>query len=252
MIPALKSDFRKLLTIRSTYILTTLAVLLITLLAFYFEGYRGNTGSAASTLQPTAYREIVSTVSGMTAFFFVSIIAILFMAHEYRYNTIMYTLTANARRSKVLLSKIIVMVSFGVLFGIAAVLLGLGLYSFGVSLRGASLPAQDFPLFAEFGRVAVYFAIYALFGLLLATLLRNIVAAIGTLFAFPIIIEPLSSMILKENAVYMPFAATDTIIGASLIQGSKLSSNEAILVAGSYVVVGWAIAWLLFLRRDAN
>lgn len=252
MLTSLRSDIRKLFTIRSTYILTIIAALLITLLAFYFEGYKGNTGSAASQLAPTAYQEIVSSISGLTAFFFVSIIAILFMAHEYRYNTIMYTLTANARRSKVLLSKILVMVGFGVTFGIVAVLFGLGMYTLGVSLRDATLPAQDFAVLAEFGRVAIYFAAYALFGLLLATLLRNIVAAISVLFAFPIIVEPLSGMILKDNAVYMPFAATDTIVGASLIQGSKLSSNEAIGVASIYLVVGWAIAWILFLRRDAN
>lgn len=251
MLPALKSEFRKLFTIRSTYIMIILSVMLIALFAFFFEGYKGNTGSPASTLQPTAYKEIISNAGGSVVLF-VSIIAILFMAHEYRYNMIMYTLTANARRSRVLLAKLVVITVFAVGFGLAMVALAFGLYHLGLSMRGAELPTQDFEVLPEFGRLAVYYAAYALIAMLFAVLLRNIVGAIAILFALPITIEPLLGLVLKDNAVYLPMAATDTILGASFFQNNALTSNEAILVSGAYIVVAWAIAWALFLKRDAN
>lgn len=251
MMPALKAEFRKLFTIRSTYIMLIISALLIVLYAFYFEGYQGNTGSAASKLAPTAYQEIVTNGGGM-AVLFVSIIAILFMGHEYRYNTIMYTLTANSRRSKVLAAKLLVMTIFSALFGLFAVAFALGMYKLGLTFRDATLPAQNFDALVEIGRGVVYYIFYGLIGLLIATLLRNIVAAIGTLFALSIVVEPLLSLMLKENAVYLPIAATDTIMRASMMQGDKLTPNSAIVVAGLYLVVGWVIAWLLFLKRDAN
>lgn len=251
MLPILKSEARKLLTIRSTYVITFIVLALVALMCFYFEGYRGNTGSAASKLAPTALQEIVGNAAGIGALF-LSIIAVLFMAHEYRYNTIMYTLTANTRRSKVLLGKIITITIFGFFFGLITVLFGLGAYLLGLQLRDATLVTQNFDLLAQLGKVAFYYVGYALVGLLIATLLRSVVAAIAVLFMFPVTIEPLLGLVLKDNAVYLPFAALDTIVGASMIQGDNLTSNGAIGVSAIYLVVIGAITWLLFLRRDAN
>jgi len=39
MLVALKAEFRKLFTVRSTYILTGLAILFVIFFAFYIEGY---------------------------------------------------------------------------------------------------------------------------------------------------------------------------------------------------------------------
>src|SRR5690606_21230234 len=132
------------------YLLLMLSLAMIVLFAFYFEGYRGNTGSPASTLAPTALQEIVSNGAGL-AVLFSSVIAILFMAHEYRYNIITYTLTANARRSNVLLAKFLVMVGFGVLYGLLAVGVAIGSYFLGLSLRDAALPPQEFDVLVHIG-----------------------------------------------------------------------------------------------------
>jgi len=251
MLPALKSEFRKLFTVRSTYIMIILALLLTALFAFLIEGYYGESGSPAATLAPTAYHEIVANAGGMTVLF-VSIIAVLFMAHEYRYNTIMYTLTANARRSRVLAAKLLVLSGFAVVFSLVITLFALVMYQLGVGARGETLSPQKFDILVEFGRVVVYFVFYGLIGLLVAALLRNIVGAISVLLGLPIIVEPLLGLALKDNAVYLPITATDTIIGAALIQSDKLTPNSAMVVAGLYLVVGWSITWLLFMKRDAN
>jgi ABC-2 type transport system permease protein len=250
MLPSLKSDFRKLFTVRSTYIMSCIVLALVVLICFYFEGYRGNTGSSASTLAPTAIKEIISNTAG-TGALFVAIIAVLFMAHEYRYNMITYTLTANTRRTKVLLSKIIAIVIFGIVFGILTSATGIGLYMLGLQLRDASLPAQDFDVWTQFGKVAIYYGAYALIGLFIATLVRGVVGAIAVLLLFPTAIESTLGLVLKEKAAYLPFAATDTIMGASMIQGNALTSNGAIGVTAIYLVIVGIVTWLLFLRRDA-
>lgn len=41
MIPALKAEFRKLLTVRSTYVITGLALLAIGFVSLYAEGIKG-------------------------------------------------------------------------------------------------------------------------------------------------------------------------------------------------------------------
>lgn len=246
----LKAEFLKLFTVRSTYIMIILSVLLITVFAFYFEGYKGNTGSPASTLTPDALREIVSNAAGLSVTF-ASIIAILFMAHEYRYNTIMYTLTANVRRGRVLFAKVATILLFSIGYGLLAVGVALGCYMAGLSLRDASLPAQNFEALEQIGKVVFYYMGYALIGLLLATLTRSVVMAIGTLLIFPITIEPLLSIILKDDAKYLPFTALDSTVGASMMP-SVLPPGEAIAVTCAYLAAGLLITWLLFVRRDAN
>lgn len=250
MIPTLKSEFRKLFTVRSTYVITLVVLLLVAFMNFYLEGYKGNTGSPASTLETTALQEVISNAAGIGALF-LAIIAVLFMAHEYRYNTIMHTLTANTRRTTVLLLKMFAVAVFGACFGLMVVLFGVGMYLLGVQLRGESLHSQDLSLWTSLGKVVLYYIGYALIAVMLAALMRAVVGAIAALLLIPTTIEPLIGIVLKDNAVYLPFAALDTIMGASLMQGS-LTSNAAIGVSAIYLAVFGVITWLLFLRRDAN
>ncbi len=252
MIPTLKAEFRKLFTIRSTYFIVAVVLAIAALMCFYFEGYRGNTGSPAATLQPGALQDIVTNPLriGISALL-LAIIAVLFMAHEYRYSTIMYTLTANTRRTTVLLIKMLTITVFAILFGLITTIFSIGMYYLGLQFRDASLPAQDFAIWSTLGKVLFYYAGYALIGLLLAVLLRAVVGAIVMLLLIPTTIEPLLSLVLKDNAVYLPFASLDTVIGSSVMKGD-LTSTGALGVSAIYIVVVSVIAWVLFLKRDAN
>lgn len=251
MLPILKSEFRKLFTVRSTYIMIALSMALIILVNFFFEGYKGNTGSPASGVTPGALQSIVSTGAGLGVIF-ATIVAILFMAHEYRYNTIMYTLTANVRRSKVLLAKVLTIIIFSLMYSTLACLLAVGSYMAGLSLRDATLPTQNFDVLVQVSRVAFYYMSYALIGLLLAILTRSVVFAVSTFLIVPVTVEPLLGLLLKENAKYLPFTALDSTVGVSMTTDKLLSPTNAMAVASVYLVVGCLIAWLFFMRRDAN
>lgn len=250
MIATLKSEFRKLFTVRSTYILILLALAIILLLNFFFEGYKGNTGSPASELAPTALKEIISNTAGLVALF-ISLLTVLFMGHEYRHNTIMYTLTANSRRTQVLLAKTIVALVAGVGLGLLSVAFGLASYFIGLDLRNAVLPTQELNVAEQMGKLVIYFGWYSLIGLLLTVLIRNLIGAIAFLLIFPTTVEPLLGLLLKKNAGYLPFASMDNVMGASMIQ-QDISPARSMVVVGIYLVVLWIVSWTIFLRRDAN
>lgn len=250
MLSSLKSDFLKIFTIRSTYILSGISFLLIILMSFYFEGYRGVTGTAASELTETALKELVGNTAGMVAIF-VSLVGILLMAHEYRYNTIMYTLTYNTSRTKMLISKSIAIIVFSVCLGILTALFSIACYYVGLSLRDAALPTQDFNTFAIFSKTALYFTIYGLLGLLLAVIVKSVVGAIAFFFIAPVTVEPLLGIPLKENAVYLPITMFDSIMGAGILQ-SNLSPTRIITLSIFYIVILWFVALAIFLRRDAS
>lgn len=249
MIAAIKSEFRKLLTVRSTYVLFGLAVILVVFFGFYIEGVK----LAPADLNNPA--QLASDITGALGalVIFGALAAVLLMTHEYRYNTIMYTLTSNRSRSNVLLAKIFVVSVFALIFtGVIAALSPLMSY-LGVQASGHTLVPQSIPYGDLWWRVLLFGWGYGMVGLLLATLIRSQVGTIVALFLIPGVVEQLIALLLKDKAVYMPFSSLDHILSAdaSAISGN-LSPGTAAAVFLSYLVFFWLVAWVLFLRRDAN
>ena len=245
----LKSELMKLFTIRSTYIMIGISLALVILLSFYFEGYKGNTGSPSSELQPTALHEISINTAGL-GIMFANIIAILFVAHEYRYNTIAYTLTANAQRLKVLLAKLATISWVTALFGIAVVATALASYQAGVSLRGVDLPPQEFDVWLQFLKVAFYYASYGILGIIVAVIVRSVVAAVAGILIYSTVIEPLLGVIFSGVGRYLPMAAIDGTVAISLLE-NPISTATAFALTGAYLGTGLLVAGVLFSRRDA-
>lgn len=250
----MKSELRKLLSVRSTYIASGFVILLTIFIVFYFEGWKGNSGSAAATLGPTALRELVINGAGLAAQM-ATIVAILFIVHEYRYNLINHTLTANPNRIKVLLAKILVISSYSLVFMLITVLIGMGAYFVGLSLRDAALPAQDFPVWSLVGRTGMYILGSTLFAMIIGTIARSIVGTFALVFLVPSTVESLLGFLLKENGVYLPFTALGQLLveqGTETITIGSLGYVEAALVTTVYLLFGWLVAGWLFVRRDAS
>lgn len=255
MLATIRSELRKILSVRSTYVIGVLALLLVGgLFSFYVEGFWGGSGSAAGVGNEFALREIVMN-SFSTMSIFIAIIALLQVVHEYRHNTIMYTLTASNSRTKAFLSKVLVLLGFCVGFAIVITIVSVSLYLLGISIRGISLPPQTIDWTNVISRGLFYNLAYASIGIFIAYLSRNIAAAIAILLIFPTTVEPLLGLLLKSKAIYLPFAALEKVImiegSPALVQG-ELSVSKAIAVSTAYLVGGGLITWALFLRRDAN
>lgn len=252
MITTLRSEFRKLLTIRSTYLVTIIAVLLVILLAGYGEGYR-NGGQANSQTLNNSLLNMGSFTS-----LFAAIVAILAMAHEYRYNTIIHTLVNSNSRTKALLSKVAAVIVYCLLLTLLLCIVTLGGIAMGANLGGHPLPHQEIDYILYYVKAAFFITGTAMAGMLFAVLIRNVVAAFAIFFILPNIIETIANLLIKEKSVYMPFSALNEVLitvppdvsGTPFVLGN-LSPLEGALIFLAYLIPGWIITWLLFLRRDA-
>ncbi len=252
MIPLIKAEFRKLFTVRSTFVMVTLSFLMVTVFAFYVEGIRATGNIEDPGKLASSVLNAINTVS-----LFMAIIALLLFAHEYRYNTIMYTLTSSNSRTKTLLAKIIAVSGFAVVFSVL-----IGVYSplmtyLGLQVKGFELAPQTLDYADLLWRTVFTGWAYGMLGLLFAALLRNQVAAIVAFFVLPGPVEALFGLVLKHNVVYLPFTALQQVASVSSQRPPEagmlsLSPEKGALVFVTYLVFGWFIAWLLFLRRDAN
>lgn len=267
MISTLKAEFRKLFSVRSTYLISLFFLLLISFLSFYVQGFKNPPIKTLSPLDhATASLFLAGTITELANAVSVAggLIALLLMTHEYRHNTIVYTLTASNSRSKVLAAKIIAVFSFVFVFSVFATLLGLMLMRLGVAASGHSLVHQDINYATYLAKSAFLAEGFALGGLLFASLIRNQVGALAALFIIPNPVEGILSLLLKHNSVYLPFTALQQVVQPPVIQGitiqaahgnsalGTLTAPKGALVFLAYLVVGWIIAWYLFLRRDAT
>jgi ABC-type transport system involved in multi-copper enzyme maturation permease subunit len=248
---ALKAEFRKLLTVRSTYVITILVLGLVALVAFYAQGWRL---TFANLQDPNA---LANDITGdLPTTVFGAIVAILLVTHEYRYNTISYSLTASRSRTAVLLSKTIVISAYALALAAALAILAPLMAYLGIQLHHNTLAPQTMQLGDLAWRSLFFGWGYGMVGFLLAALTRNQVASIVALFTIPSLVEQLLALLLKHNTVYLPFSALSQVIqpgsSASSPQASTLSPGKAAIVFCLYVLIGWMVAWRLFLRRDAN
>jgi ABC-2 type transport system permease protein len=246
MIPAIKSEFRKLLTTRTTYVICGFALLINAFFSFWVEGYKADAASLHNPLKLAG--EVTSAVSATSIF--AALIAILLFANEYRYTTIMYTLTTTNSRTKVLLSKIFVITVFALIFTTVMGVFSPLATTLGMHVKGADLVAQTFHVGDLLWRTLFFGWAYGMIGLLFVALLRNQVAAIVGLFIIPSTVETLLGLLLKDNVVYLPFSALNAVLQHP--ERGSVSYATAALVALGYLVFGWIVAWILFLRRDAN
>lgn len=251
MMSELKAEFRKLFTVRSTYIICGLTFLLIIFFGFYIAGWRIDQMDIHNPA--TLAGDITGAVS--TVSIFSALIAVLLLSHEYRYNTIMYSLTSSNSRNKVLASKILMMTGFSIVFTVIVAIVAPLMVRLGINAHGLHFVPQTLYFRTIIWKCLFYGWGYTMAGLLLTALIRNQIGSIITLFIVPGTVEALLGLILKNNVVYLPFTALNTVIGRGGTgeqSGPGISPVHAAMVFCSYLVVGWIIAWILFLRRDAT
>jgi len=249
MFAAVKSEIRKILTVRSTYAILAITVLLLGLFCFYATGWRATTGQLLNDnmLKNVIQQAIIST--GLLG----SLVGLLLVTNEYRYNTIMYTLTASNNRTKSLFAKLIATTAFSLVFtlfvAIAAPLLTIA----GVAAHGVNpgLSPQHLQLSPLFWQVLFVGWGYSMFSFIIAMILRVQVGAISAIFLFPAMVESLLALAMKKDAIYLPYNSLQSV----LIHNDAfkpVSYGAAAAIATVYIVGGVIISWILFQKRDAQ
>lgn len=240
MVDQLKSEFKKLLTIRSTYVFLLVCLAITILFAFYVEGYRvmvdvTDAGKLAAESR-TAFQATA---------LFISLVGMLLVTHEYRYNTIMYTLTASRSRAKVFFAKVIAVTVFALLASLLFAALAPLLTLIGLQLHGTAIVPQSYPFIDILWRGLLFSWGYAMLALITAFIVRSQVGAIVTFIILPFVGEGFLSLLLKENAQYLPFVTLGGLQNTADV-------GRSVLTILAYVLIGGAVALLLFRSRDAN
>jgi ABC-2 type transport system permease protein len=248
MLNELKAEFKKVFSVRSTYIIFGLMLALLIFFGFYVGGWHTD---KLDLLDPTRLYRITQQSITFLAIF-PALIALLLFTHEFRYNTISYSLTLSNNRSKVLASKIIVISIVAVIATAVVGLLSPLLANWGIHANHLKLIPQHYYYLSITWKGLVYGWGYAMAGLVIAALIRNQIGALITLFVVPDTVEGLLGIWLKNNIVYLPFSALHTMLGVDMNgTTSPITPFGAMLVFLGYLAFGWIIAWYLFLKKDA-
>lgn len=245
---ALISEWRKLTTVRSTFVVGGGVLFISALVAFL--AYGRNAGLLQLNDPNFMHDGALSTLNFVAIF--PALVAVLLVTHEYRYNTIMHTLTATRNRIYVMLAKISVVTVYAVVLTLLVVIVTVGFGVLGASVSGQQMSPQDLNLTDLLARGLMFMWGYTMLGLLMAMLIRNQVASIVTLLALPTIGEGLMTLVLKSNIKYLPFQSLSAVMKPTQgVFGSQTSAAATATVL-IYIAIGAIAVAILLNRRDAN
>ena len=272
MLAALRYEWTRLLTIRSTYwlIIGTLglyfaATLLVAMITDSVQGSSAGGGQADAA---------IITLGASTGFaplmmaYILGVIGVFSMGHEYRHQMIRTTLTSVPNRAALVAAKVLTVAVVAALASMAAMMIG---YLNASLVGGRDIVFDDELRGLIFGAM-IYTALFALAGLAFAGLVRNQAGAIVLLLAMPIVIEPIVRTILLIKAAtsgdpgaigtlakYLPFEAggklytradlsdmVDTLSGVEPLGSVGGGLCMAVFVGALLVLMA-----ALFVRRDA-
>lgn len=247
MITALKAEFLKLLSVRSTYVIVVIAAALAGAVSFYAQGYSAD----PRALQAPNY--LASQVTGAISAVAIigSLVGVLLLANEYRYNTILYTLTASPSRVRVLLAKFLTVSSFMIVFTFFISLLTVACTWLGVQLKGNEFGPQTFEYGELIWRTLYYGWGFGILALALTAIIRNQVGAIIALLIIPTVVESFLGLVLKDNVSYLPFSALNTILFAATSSDTQ-DAGKHLIVSVATIFGMWVLAFTSFIKRDAN
>ena len=272
MIDALRYEWVRLLTIRSTYWLVGLALAFQLSMSLLIAWNLPSSGPLSGGEEPFAILVTIGASTGVAPLFIAYLIGLLgvfSMGHEYRHGMIRATLTALPRRGTVLVAKVlttaVVSAAAAVLCVVAALVSAL--------VFGVGLPDGGDVLSVTTGTV-VFTVLFTISGLAFALVLRNQTAAVAMLLLVPSVGESIiRAIVLAIKAAsddpqgtgglvdvlnFLPYDAggkmyTRLSIGDALeVLGYRpFDALGGGLVMAGFVAILLGLGSYLFLRRDA-
>lgn len=258
MSSALRFEWVRLRTLRSTYWLIGIGLLITAGVAFIIAYATRN-----EPLDSDIAAQVLTGGADFATFIpvFMAIIGIFSTGHEYRHGTIQPTLTAIPQRSRLLLAKIAMVAICCVV--VVALSLAINLV-IGMIFWGET-PSFGEPLDQVIPGYFVLVILYGICGLALAQLFRGVPSAIVVLLVTPLLVEGLISGLslvpaldwLQPALKFLPFSAGARLLATGPYdpQGGPdfdfLGRWESGGVFAAFVAIILAVAWYLFKKRDA-
>ena len=249
MIAAIRAEIRKLFSIRSTYVIFALGFLVsVGLMGFYNYGYKDAAQAATSSdALRIVFLNVVNVVSTLVAFS-----AILSVGHEYRYNTILYSLTSSKNRLKVFFGKWLVLVLYTIVAVIITALCAWLAFYVGQHMAHTHAMVQSVPIWDLVWRSLAATIAAVSYAYIITILARSLVASFAIFLVVPSMVEGLLTLLLKGNVKYLPFTALNNLLSTGGASSTAVPATTSLQVVLLYVVAVGALAAFLFVDRDAN
>ena len=257
MTDALKYEWARLRTLRSTWWLLGTSLVISALVAFLFAQFV-DTPDGFLVPALTGFASQAIPITGIL----MGLVGAFAIGHEHRYGTIRVTLPVVPRRGALLLAKVLVVAVWSVLVAVASLAVA---YLVVLVWPGSTL--LDDPIDGDtVTRVLAGFVlltlIYAMVGMALAGLLRNLPGAIVLLITLPLVVENIIVGLtfipalngLQDETRFLPFYAGQQLVATGPVQGNPIPVVDP-WVGGA--IFGWTalvllVLWaVLFRRRDA-
>jgi ABC-2 type transport system permease protein len=270
MIAALRYEWVRIRTIRSTIWLSVIALVFGVGLSFLvamgtsfsFDSGNPPTGEDLDGIGPGVVTQFGALGAPYFVAYILAMIGVFAWGHEYRHGMIRATLTALRSRTASWVAKFVV-VGGWVLVIASLTMLG--------SLLAGLLWLSDDPVdlvtsetFGAIVRTLVYTLLLTWVAAAFTALTRNQTAALVLLFLWPLAVENVITLVFQlvpalrshaELTRFLPFNAGDRIVNqfaeATSAFGDPLSLVGALVIFGGLTVVGMAVSLALFHRRDA-
>ncbi len=272
MIDALRYEYVRLRTIRSTYWLIGLALAFQVVMSMIIAW---RLSAAANPPSGDDAFDILATIGASTGFaplfiaYIIGLLGVFSAGHEYRHGMIRATLTALPNRGQVFWAKVISTALVSALAALACVFVAL----LGLVIFGLDIPSGD-ELFSMTLGTVTFTVLFSLSGLAYAALTRNQTAAVALLMLVPTVVEQIIRAIViaiksaSDNPraeggfvgilKYLPYdaggkmytrASLDDLL--SFLGYTPFGSLGGGIVMGTFVAALLVASYALFLRRDA-
>lgn len=223
--------------------LLNLALLIITLIFF-----DRTTGSGEASTGPDDRIQVVVSPLGLLATF-VSVIAVMVMASEYRSKTVIPSFAAAPIRSEVIAAKAIVVAAVAVVTMVIGLLVNFAVGAVWLNIIDFPIDVADDHFVQAAGGAVLFGVLAALFGFGLGVLFANPVLAITLVVAIPAVAEPALAGFLPDwIARFLPFSAGSALTSPG--GTDQLTAWEGGGVFGLWAIVLLIVAGSLFERRD--
>jgi ABC-2 type transport system permease protein len=243
----MRSEFRKLSTVRAPWLLLAAGPLVV------LAGVTGLVQSGGDVHDPATQGTALAHV-GLAAVFTL-MFGILAVAGEYRHGTITDTFLSFPGRRAVITAKLAVYGLVGGLAGVVSSLVAVAATAVWWAAKGGSFQLASAGTWRALGGGVAVSILFALIGVGLGALIRNLVAAVAAALAWIALVEGIAGQLLGTGlARWLPLAASESLDRATLTAAAARLLPQW---SGGLVLLGYAVAFavaavLTTLNRDVT
>ncbi len=246
MLPLIRSEFRKLSTVRGPWLLLAAGPLLVV------AGVTGLVQSGGNVHEPATQGKALAHVA--LAALFTLVFGIVAVAGEYRHGTVTDTFLSTPDRGRVVAAKLAVYGATGAVAGLVSAAAAVAVTAGWWAAKGGSFQLSAAgSLRILIGGVAVNVA-FAAIGVGVGALVCNLAAAIAAALAWIAVVEGIAGQLAGAGlARWLPFSASEALGRADMIGAARLLPQwGGGLVLAGYAIAFAAAAMVTTLRRDVT